>query len=134
MDGSAMSKISMRVARKHLAGQNKVVLDKAIDGASKFSEAAVKWMAARGKQMSADGSPLPRHDPTLVQCVEELGQKASAPGSKFVAVPIPGDRYAIYGDEYGAPGAASYFEVLYTPEQIMEKAQEEISQIRWVKV
>lgn len=41
---------------------------------------------------------LPRHHPLLVQCVEELKDKANGPCAKLTIVEIPGNEYLI--DEY----------------------------------
>lgn len=59
---------------------------------------------------------IPRHHPLLVQCVEELGNKANGPFSDLIVVEISGNEYLI--DEYDG------LESIKTPEM----------KVDWIKI
>lgn len=91
-------------------------------GGFRLSRQAVEWMAKRGHPAAIeylkdnpertdsgwlwpDPCELPRHDPLLVEVVEELGKDA---GATLAVAEIDGNRY--YVTEYDG------FETVYTPE------------------
>lgn len=81
---------------------NKVVINRKFGGFGLSKEACV-WMKEHGVDINyrgykySDGrfEPIDRHDPILVQCVEELGDSASCSFSRLVVVEIPGNMYRI---------------------------------------
>jgi len=73
-------------------------------GGFELSEKAIK----RYEELSGTTVPswddIPRHDPVLVQVIEELGQDANGDNACLEVREIPGNKYCIdkgcYGDEY----------------------------------
>lgn len=80
----------------------KVVYNACYGGFTLSSEAIVKLKELGVQGLDDSGyfmdSVLARHDPRLVQVVEELGDKASGRCAKLRATEISGNRYRI--DEY----------------------------------
>jgi hypothetical protein len=75
----------------------KIVINRCFGGFG-LSEAACDWMTEHGVRVSHDGISagvldidLERNNPTLVACVEALGDAADTPHSALVVVEIPDD-------------------------------------------
>lgn len=69
-------------------------------GGFELSEAAIQWLISHGKTRewcnSCEYFYELRHDPLLIQCIEELGQKANGQCSQLAIKEIDADRYQIY--------------------------------------
>lgn len=80
---------------------NKVVYNSCYGGFG-LSDEAVTWLETHGCPLNeVEGyccDALPRHSPILVQCVEELGEKASGEYADLKIEEIEGNVYRI--DEY----------------------------------
>lgn len=75
----------------------KVVVNRCYGGFD-LSEEALKWLKEKGLEIPYSYYDGPRHHPLLVQCVEELGDKASGRFSNLMVYEFEGDQY--YIDEY----------------------------------
>lgn len=68
-------------------------------GGFELSEAAIQWLIDHGKTRewcnSCGFNYNYRHDPLLIQCIEELGQKANGQCSKLAIEEIEEDYYQI---------------------------------------
>ena len=54
-----------------------------------------KGLLSRYKYYPSYEPELPRHHPLLVQCIEELGNKANGDCAELIVVEIPGNQYRI---------------------------------------
>lgn len=89
---------------------NKVVYNACFGGFG-LSNDAVNWMREHGHHEYAYSYPeIERHNPILVQCVEELGDDASGEYARLRIKEIEGNKYWI--EEYD--GA----ETVHTPENM----------------
>lgn len=84
----------------------KVVYNGSYGGFS-FSDKAKKWLCEHGVK---NPYKVERHNPILVQCVEELGTEANGYCADICIEEINGNKYWI--EEYDG------FEVVYTPDTI----------------
>lgn len=75
---------------------NKVVINICYGGYGLSGEAQT-WLRERGREDLCDYD-APRHDPTLIECVETLGDRASGYCADLAVVEIKGSRYRI--EEY----------------------------------
>jgi hypothetical protein len=104
--------------------KNKVVINKCFGGfhlsdaaCARLIELGARYVrAARpdettesifGHKFMVEDHSIPRHDPLLIQVVEELGEAASGDFSELIVFEIEGNRYRI-GEHDGA-------ESVYTP-------------------
>ena len=77
---------------------NKVVINNCYGGFGLSVTAKKRYEELSGKVLSWDLSEIPRHDPALVQTVEELGKDANGINACLLVKEIPGNKYLI--DEY----------------------------------
>ena len=78
--------------------QMKVVISQCYGGFG-LSRAAEKWLAEKGLVFDDYGREIPRSNPLVVQCVEELGAKANTRFSSLCIVEVPvGAAYSV--EEY----------------------------------
>lgn len=66
-------------------------------GGFSLSDMAIKWLENHGVKTSTY-SDLPRHEPLLIQCFEELGNKANGKFSRLYIHELIGNKYRI--EEY----------------------------------
>lgn len=71
---------------------NKVVYNTCYGGFG-LSELALRWLMNHG--FNGDAYLIERHNPLLVQCVEELGDEANAEYSELAIAKISGNKYII---------------------------------------
>ncbi|GAJ02350.1 unnamed protein product [marine sediment metagenome] len=72
----------------------KIVINRCYGGFS-LSQVGMEYMGFDRMRWSGC-SDLPRHDPKLVECVEELGDKANGKHAKLTVVEIPdGVKYSV---------------------------------------
>ena len=76
---------------------NKVVINTNWGGFS-LSPEAIKWLIDHGYDTyeGDSGRDIPRHNPLLVACVEELGHKANGKYASLATVELRGNVYAIH--------------------------------------
>ena len=99
--------------------ETKVVINNDYGGYS-LSDDAILWLMEKDSNFekyksSYDFSEIDRHNPLLVQCVEELGSKAAGCYASLQVVSFSGDKYII--EEYDG------CECVVTPKDI-----------KWIKV
>lgn len=73
---------------------NKVVYNACFGGFS-ISPEAIQWLENKGIKTNYVATNIDRHDPLLVQCIEELGENANGEFSELDIELIDSDRYAI---------------------------------------
>lgn len=80
-------------------------------GGFRLSEKAVRrYKEISGKELPWDyWDAIPRHDPALIQTIEELGEDANGDGDYITIEEIPGNRYRI--EEYDG------IETIHCPEE-----------------
>jgi hypothetical protein len=71
---------------------NKIVINVYTGGLGLSEEAIKRYELLSSKKFDDD---IPRHDPALVQVVEELGEHANDKYSRLVVVEIPGNQYSV---------------------------------------
>ena len=76
---------------------HKVVYNNCFGGFGLSRKAIKRYEKLSGKKVRYS-TDIDRHDPFLVQAVEELGRKANTPLSDLQIAAIPGNRYSI--EEY----------------------------------
>ena len=86
----------------------KVVINSGYGGFGLSPQARQMYTELTGQKF--DRWEVPRHDPALVQVVEELGQAANATAASLQVVTVEGNRYWI--EEYDG------CEICHTPESI----------------
>ena len=85
---------------------NKVVINNCYGGFGLSEKAIQRYNEISDRNIDSwDALELPRHDPALVQAVEELGQDANGRNACLLVQEIPGNRYLI--EEYD--GAETIF-------------------------
>lgn len=87
---------------------NKIVI---VRGGTRFSlsKEAIKWFKDHGKKVKYYGVykeygteiRIERHDPLLVQCIEELGEKANTRYCHFEIEEIEGNKYFLIMGDWG---------------------------------
>ena len=86
--------------------KNKVVINNCYGGFGLSEKAIQRYNEISDRNIDSwDALELPRHDPALVQAVEELGQDANGRNACLLVQEIPGNRYLI--EEYD--GAETIF-------------------------
>ena len=103
---------------------NKVVINNCYGGFGLSEKAVQRYQELSGKVVPFIGddtdedmgfwdvSEIPRHDPALVQTVEELGQNANGESASLLVEEIPGKRYLI--EEYDGAEELHYPEAEYS--------------------
>lgn len=95
---------------------NKIVIIR--DGTRfSLSKEAIKWFKDHDRRVKYDGTykkcgketHMERHDPLLIQCIEELGEKANTRYSKFEVIEIEGNKYFLIMIDWGG-------EICFTPD------------------
>lgn len=80
-----------------MAKKNEIVYNADWGGFS-LSECAIRWLSKRGLEVDEDGRGVLRHNPLLVECVKELGERANGQFAHLKIGKIAGNTYRI--DEY----------------------------------
>ncbi len=79
--------------------KHKVVINRASYSWFRLSEKAVRrYEEISGKELPS-WDDISRHDPALVQVVEELGEDANGDTARLFVEEIPGNRYRIEKDD-----------------------------------
>ena len=86
------------------------------DGGFGLSRAAILWLGRHGIYNKypdiEDLDNLPRHEPLLIQCIEELGEDADACYALLAIAEIESDAYYIAVDSEG-------YETVITPKDMI---------------